>query len=130
MIHDDLRNLEALCRLSKNLNQMDRLNHYEGANLDDPSLKAAIRCVNRKIYQVRRKIRRGIKELADRPGFRLNGVKLSKTAVKALIGQKGYEQVVRESRETFLDDPFYNNTFNIGYGNLSVEFFERDDEED
>ena len=53
-----LSHVRALYRLACRLEDMDELNHRDGANYDDPNLKAAIRSIYRKITSEERKLPR------------------------------------------------------------------------
>ena len=57
-IDDILAEVQSLYQLACNLEGMDDLNHREGANYDDPELKAAIRSAYRKISHLERKLPR------------------------------------------------------------------------
>jgi hypothetical protein len=53
-----LAEVRALYRLACRLEDMDELNHRDGANYDDPELQAAIRSIYRKITSMERKLPR------------------------------------------------------------------------
>ena len=57
-INGILERLDALSKVAERLEHIDHLNHIEGANLDDPELRTAIRCVYRKIANEMRKLPR------------------------------------------------------------------------
>lgn len=54
--------------------------------------------------------------------FYLDGKKITRKAVKELIGEERLKRILEEAKETFLEDPLVQNDFFIGSGMLTVEF--------
>ena len=54
--------------------------------------------------------------------FYLDGEKITRKAVKELIGEERLKRILEEAKETFLEDPLVQNDFFIGSGMLTVEF--------
>lgn len=54
--------------------------------------------------------------------FYLDGKKITRKAVKELIGEERLKRILEEAKETFLEDPLVQNDFLIGSGMLTVEF--------
>ena len=54
--------------------------------------------------------------------FYLDGEKITRKAVKELIGEERLKRIIEEAKETFLEDPLIQNDFFIGRGMLTVEF--------
>lgn len=55
--------------------------------------------------------------------FYLNGKKTTQKSVKELLGEKRYEKILRDAKETWEEDPLIANDFYIGGGKmLTVEF--------
>ena len=54
--------------------------------------------------------------------FYLDGEKITRKAVKELIGEERLTRILEEAKETFLEDPLVQNDFFIGSGMLTVEF--------
>ena len=54
--------------------------------------------------------------------FYLDGKKITRKAVKELIGEERLKRILEEAKETFLEDPLVQNDFFIGSGMLTIEF--------
>ena len=54
--------------------------------------------------------------------FYLDGEKITRKAVKELIGEERLKRILEEAKKTFLEDPLIQNDFFIGRGMLTVEF--------
>ena len=57
-----------------------------------------------------------------RTNFYLNGKKITRKAVKELVGEERLNEMLAEAKETFLEDPLTQNDFFIGNGMLTIEF--------
>ena len=57
-----------------------------------------------------------------RTNFYLNGKKITRKAVKELVGEERLKEMLDEAKETFLEDPLTQNDFFIGNGMLTIEF--------
>ena len=57
-----------------------------------------------------------------RTNFYLNGKKITRKAVKELVGEERLKEMLVEAKETFLEDPLTQNDFFIGNGMLTIEF--------
>ena len=57
-----------------------------------------------------------------RTNFYLNGKKITRKAVKELVGEERLKEMLAEAKETFLEDPLTQNDFFIGNGMLTIEF--------
>lgn len=53
----------------------------------------------------------------------LNGVKVSKTYVKDLIGETLYNKMLSRAKDRFWKDPGTENRFRVGANHLRVEFY-------
>ena len=59
-----------------------------------------------------------------RAKFYLNGKKITKKALQERIGEERLKRLVREAKETFMDDPLVQNDFFLGSeGMLTIEFY-------
>ena len=54
--------------------------------------------------------------------FYLDGKKTTRKAVKELIGEKRLSRMLREARETFMEDPGIQNDYFLGRQMLTIEF--------
>ena len=54
--------------------------------------------------------------------FYLDGEKITRKAVKELIGEERLKRILEEAKETFFEDPLVQNDFFIGNGMLTIEF--------
>lgn len=54
--------------------------------------------------------------------FYLDGKKTTRKAVKELIGEERLGRMLREARETFMEDPEIQNDFILGRQMLTIEF--------
>ena len=54
--------------------------------------------------------------------FYLDGKKTTRKAVKELVGEERLKRMLKEAKETFLEDPMVQNDFFIGSGMLTIEF--------
>lgn len=54
--------------------------------------------------------------------FYLNGKKTTRKAVKEKLGEERLKEMVKEAKETFMEDPLEQNSFFIGNGMLTIEF--------
>jgi len=54
--------------------------------------------------------------------FYLDGKKTTRKAVKELIGEERLGRMLREARETFMEDPEIQNDFFLGRQMLTIEF--------
>ena len=57
-----------------------------------------------------------------RTNFYLNGKKITRKAVKELVGEERLKEMLAEAKETFLEDQLTQNDFFIGNGMLTIEF--------
>ena len=57
-----------------------------------------------------------------RTNFYLNGKKITRKAVKELVGEERLKEMLAEAKETFLEDPLTQNDLFIGNGMLTIEF--------
>ena len=57
-----------------------------------------------------------------RTNFYLNGKKITRKAVKELVGEERLKEMLAEAKEPFLEDPLTQNDFFIGNGMLTIEF--------
>ena len=57
-----------------------------------------------------------------RTNFYLNGKKITRKAVKELVGEERLKEMLAEAKETFLEAPLTQNDFFIGHGMLTIEF--------
>ena len=54
--------------------------------------------------------------------FYLDGKKTTRKAVKELVGEERLKRMLKEAKETFLEDPRVQNHFFNGSGRLTLEF--------
>ena len=54
--------------------------------------------------------------------FYLDGKKTTRKAVKEMIGEERLGRMLREARETFMEDPEIQNDFFLGRQMLTIEF--------
>ena len=54
--------------------------------------------------------------------FYLDGKKTTRKAVKELIGEERLSRMLREARETLMEDPEIQNDFFLGRQMLTIEF--------
>lgn len=55
--------------------------------------------------------------------FYLNGKKATRKAVKELVGEERLKRMLKEAKETFMEDPLVENDFYIGFQQmLTIEF--------
>ena len=55
--------------------------------------------------------------------FYLDGKKISRKALRAMIGEERLSHMLREAKETFMEDPRVQNDFYIGGGHmLTIKF--------
>ena len=54
--------------------------------------------------------------------FYLDGKKTTRKAVKELIGKERLSRMLREARETFMEEPGIQNDFFLGHQILTIEF--------
>lgn len=54
--------------------------------------------------------------------FYLDGKKTTRKAVKELVGEERLKRMLKEAKETFLEEPMVQNDFFIGSGMLTIEF--------
>ena len=54
--------------------------------------------------------------------FYLDGKKTTRKAAKELIGEERLGRMLREARETFMEDPEIQNDFFLGRQMLTIEF--------
>lgn len=54
--------------------------------------------------------------------FYLDGKKITKKAVKEMLGEERFNRILNEAKEVFREDPLVQNDFFIGNGMLSIEF--------
>ncbi len=54
--------------------------------------------------------------------FYLDGKKTTRKAVKELVGEERLKRMLKEAKETFLEDPMVQNDFFIGSGMLTIKF--------
>lgn len=52
----------------------------------------------------------------------LDGKKTSVAKVKKLLGESMYERLKEKAKETYLEDPYIENSFWIGKGTLTFMF--------
>ena len=57
-----------------------------------------------------------------KPTYEFNGVSISKTKIIALVGKKTFEAILEDAKEAYLKDPDDYVAYDIGYGNLHIEF--------
>ena len=50
------------------------------------------------------------------------GENTTRKAVKELVGEERLKRMLKEAKETFLEDPMVQNDFFIGSGMLTIEF--------
>ena len=54
--------------------------------------------------------------------FYLDGKKTTRKAVKELIGEERLNRILKEAKETFMDDPLVQNDFFLGRQMLTIKF--------
>lgn len=54
--------------------------------------------------------------------FYLDGKKITKKAVKEMLGEEHFSRILNEAKEVFREDPLVQNDFFIGNGMLSIDF--------
>lgn len=54
--------------------------------------------------------------------FYLDGKKITKKAVKEMLGEECFSRILNEAKEVFREDPLVQNDFFIGNGMLSIDF--------
>ena len=54
--------------------------------------------------------------------FYLDGKKITKKAVKEMLGEERFSRILNEAKEVFREDPLVQNDFFIGNGMLSIDF--------
>lgn len=54
--------------------------------------------------------------------FYFNGKKITRKAIQEQIGAERMDRILREAKETFMEDPLIQNDFFIGSGMLTVTF--------
>lgn len=55
--------------------------------------------------------------------FYINGKKTTRKAVKEIIGAERLEEMIRDAKETYREDPLIQNDFFLGSkGMLTIEF--------
>ena len=55
--------------------------------------------------------------------FYLNEKKITRKAAKELIGEERLKRIIKEAKEVFLEDPYIQNSFHIGFqGIITIEF--------
>lgn len=55
--------------------------------------------------------------------FYLNNKKISKKALKELIGEESLKRIIEEGKETFMDDPYTQISFFFGMDRMvNIEF--------
>lgn len=54
--------------------------------------------------------------------FYLNGKKATRKAIKEQVGEERLARMLKEAKETFLEDPLVQNDFFIGSGMLTIAF--------
>lgn len=52
----------------------------------------------------------------------LNGKKITQKAVKEMLGEERFKRMVKESKETFKEDPLIEISYFVGKGILVFEF--------
>ena len=52
----------------------------------------------------------------------LDGKKTTRKAVKELIGEERLSRMLKEAKETFMEDPLIQNDFFLGRQMLTIEF--------
>ena len=57
-----------------------------------------------------------------RTNFYLNGKKITRKAVKELVGEERLKEMLAEAKETFLEAPLTQHDFFLGNGLLPIEF--------
>ena len=54
--------------------------------------------------------------------FYLDGKKTTRKAVKELVGEERLKRMLNEAKETFMEDPYTQNSFFLGRQVLTIEF--------
>lgn len=54
--------------------------------------------------------------------FYLDGKKTTKKAVKEIVGEERLKRMIEEARETYMEDPYVQNSFFLGRQMLTIEF--------
>lgn len=54
--------------------------------------------------------------------FYLDGKKTTRKAVKELVGDERLKEMLQEAKETFMEDPYTQNSFFLGRQMLTIEF--------
>ena len=55
-------------------------------------------------------------------GFYFNGKKITKKAATEMLGSRRLEQMLREAKEAFFEDPYEIQSWFIGTGILEIRF--------
>lgn len=58
-----------------------------------------------------------------RTEYYLNGKKVTRKAIKAIVGEQRLADMIAESKETFLSDPNIRNDYYIGGGRMLTIVF-------
>lgn len=54
--------------------------------------------------------------------FYLDGKRITKIKLQALIGKDRLSKHLHEAKETFKEDPYIENSWFVGYGMLKISF--------
>ena len=54
--------------------------------------------------------------------FYLNGKKTTRKAIKEQVGEERLGRILKEAKETLMEDPLIQNDFFIGSGMLTIAF--------
>lgn len=54
--------------------------------------------------------------------FYLDGKKTTRKAVKEMVGDERLKEMLAEAKETYIEDPFIQNSFFLGRAMLTIEF--------
>ena len=53
--------------------------------------------------------------------FYLDGKRVTRKAVKEMVGDERLKRMINEAKETYKEDPMIQNDWWIGYGMLTIE---------